>query len=67
MLKLYAVVIGRKGRHKRYVAYKDSRNLHVYTISGQAREARREMLKAEVRNAPIHVIPFYVIPHVVGD
>lgn len=57
-MKIYAVVIGRKGIHTRYVANKDSQNLHVYNRRSQAREARREMLRTDVRNTPIHVIPF---------
>lgn len=57
-MKLYAVVIGRKGRHTRYVANKDRANLHVYTRREQAREARRKILKTDVLNTPVHVILF---------
>ena len=57
-MKLFAVVIGRKGRHTRYVANKDSFTLHVYTRREEAREARRKILKTDVRNTPVHVILF---------
>lgn len=57
-MKLFAVVIGRKGRHTRYVAHKDRVNLHVYKRREQARNARRDILKTDVRNTPVHVIPF---------
>ncbi len=57
-MKLFAVIIGRKGRHTRYVANKDRANLHVYTRREQARKARRKMLKTDSRNTPVHVIRF---------
>ena len=49
---LYAVVIGRKDKHTRYVAYEpfsagDNQNgrLAVYKTMGHAREAKKEVLK----------------------
>lgn len=57
-MKLFAVVIGRKGRHTRYVSNKDRANLHVYTRREQARNARRKILETDVRNTPVHVILF---------
>lgn len=57
-MKLFAVVIGRKGRHTRYVAHKDRVNLHVYERRGQARNAMRDIFKTDTRNTPVHVIMF---------
>jgi len=51
-MKLWAVVIGRKGRHTRYVAQFISRQfliplplLHVYERRKDAREVRKQLLE----------------------
>lgn len=66
-MKLYAVVIGRKDRHLRYVAYApkigNHRNglLAVYECRSDARVVAKEM-KKESENKDIFVIQFIAKP-----
>lgn len=62
-MKLYAVIIGRKSRHKQYVALdpflNDGRTLAIYDDYKRAREAKAETL-AEVNHKDVYLIRFVV-------
>lgn len=58
-MKIWAIVIGRKGRHKRYVAHARStdKNLAVYGTMAKAKEAKKDILRPSERKV-VFIIPF---------
>ena len=56
-MKLWAVVIGRKGRHKRYIHQKCVEGLSVYLSRDEARKERQNLMR-EWSSKHIYVIPF---------